>query len=339
MPDGEAFLSSPLRTAIGETLGNGDQTILFLNRRGFSSFVLCRSCGHAFRCPHCSVSLTYHRHSDRLSCHYCGFQQRVPDACPGCGGKETIVRKGLGTEKVADAVAAEFPKARVARLDRDVASGAKIEAVLSRVARREVDILVGTQMVTKGHDFPGVTLVGVLCADTGLNVPDFRASERTFQLLAQVAGRAGRGDRPGRVIVQTYRPGTHAVTCAAAHDYEQFFAAETATRGDPDLLYPPFGRLIAVRVDGPDAAEVAQTAQRLAQLAEAAARRPENAGQVVVRGAVPAPIERLRTRTRWQIWLRGSERAPLRRVARALVAVEVPARVRVALDVDPISTL
>jgi primosomal protein N' (replication factor Y) len=337
MPDGDAFLSSPLRTAIGETLANGDQAILFLNRRGFSTFVLCRGCGHAFRCEHCSVSMTYHRHSDRLACHYCGDHKRVPDVCPSCGGKDTIVRKGLGTEKVADAVAAEFPQARVARLDRDVASGAKIEAVLSRVARREVDILVGTQMVTKGHDFPGVTLVGVLCADTGLNVPDFRSSERTFQLLAQVAGRAGRGDRPGRVIVQTYRPATPAVTCAAQHDYESFFAAESESRAE--LMYPPHGRLVAVRIDGPVASDVASSAQRLAQVAEAVSQRPENGGLVEVRGAVPAPIEKLRNRTRWQIWLRSSDRPALRRVARAVVGVEVSAKVRVTLDVDPISTL
>jgi primosomal protein N' (replication factor Y) len=339
MPDGDAFLSTTLRTAIGETLANGDQVILFLNRRGFSTFVLCKGCGHAFRCKHCSVSMTYHRHSDRLACHYCGAQERIPHVCPSCGGKDTIVRKGLGTEKVADAVAAEFPQARVARLDRDVASGPKIEAVLSRVARRDVDILVGTQMVTKGHDFPGVTLVGVLCADTGLNVPDFRASERTFQLLAQVAGRAGRGDRPGRVIVQTYRPTSHAVTCAAAHDYQSSFAAEFAARADGGLLYPPHGRLIAVRVDGRDGGEVARTAQRLAQIAESVARRSENANLVEIRGAVPAPLERLRTRTRWQIWLRGGDRQALRRVARSLLAVEVGSSVRVALDVDPISTL
>ncbi len=337
LPDGDAFLSSPLRNAIGETITAGDQVILFLNRRGFSTFVLCRGCGHAFRCPHCSVSLTYHRHTDRLSCHYCGYHQRIPDVCPSCGGKDTIVRKGLGTEKVTEAVAAEFPKARVARLDRDVASGAKIEAVLSRVGRREIDILVGTQMVTKGHDFPGVTLVGVLCADTGLNIPDFRASERTFQLLAQVAGRAGRGDKPGRVLVQTYRPTTPAVTCAAAHDYESFFNAESATR--EELLYPPHGRLIAVRIDGPDASEVASLAERLAQIAEAVAKRPENAGQVEIRGPVAAPLEKLRNRTRWQIWLRSSDRAALRRVARALTLVEVPSRMRVGLDVDPISAL
>src|SRR4029078_3954101 len=173
----------------------------------------------------------------------------------------------------------------------------KVEAVLARVARREVDILVGTQMVTKGHDFPGVTLVGVLCADTGLSLPDFRASERTFQLLAQVAGRAGRGDRPGRVVIQTSRRSAPAVVAAATHDYASFFTAECAARAE--LGYPPHGRLIAVRVDGPDAHEVAGAAQRLSQSGGAAARRPELAGQVDIRGPVPAPLERLRNRTRW----------------------------------------
>jgi primosomal protein N' (replication factor Y) len=162
------------------------------------------------------VSLTYHRHSDRLSCHYCGFAQRVPDVCPSCRATETIERKGLGTEKVADAVATAFPGARVARLDRDVATGAKIEAVLARVARREVDVLVGTQMVTKGHDFPGVTLVGVLCADTGLH-PDF-GPRAHVPAAGPGRGSVGRGDRPGRVLIQTYRPTAPAVVAAAAHD-------------------------------------------------------------------------------------------------------------------------
>ena len=337
MPDGDAMLSAPLRTAIAETLAAGDQTILFLNRRGFATFVLCKACGHAFRCPHCSVSLTYHRHSDRLSCHYCGFQQRVPEICPSCAATGAIERKGLGTEKVADSIAEAFPAARVARLDRDVASGSKVEAVLARVARREIDILVGTQMVTKGHDFPGVTLVGVLCADTGLNLPDFRASERTFQLLAQVAGRAGRGDRPGRVLIQTYRPNAPAVTAAAAHDYGRFFAAELAER--EELGFPPHGRLIAVRIDGPDPHEVAGTAQRLAQLAEVLARRPDAGGTVDIRGPVPAPLERLRGRTRWQVWLRSADRHALRRVARGVLAAEVASTVRVGLDVDPMSAL
>jgi primosomal protein N' (replication factor Y) len=335
LPDGDAFLSAPLRQAIGETMAAGNQAILFLNRRGFATFVLCKSCGHAFRCPRCSVSLTYHRNTDRLDCHYCEFRQRIPETCPSCGGKDSIIRKGLGTEKIADAVAAEFPTARVARLDRDVATGAKVEVVLSRVARREIDILVGTQMVTKGHDFPGVTLVGVLCADTGLNIPDFRASERTFQLLAQVAGRAGRGDLTGRVIIQTYRPTSAAVTCAAAHDYESFFAAESEER--KELMYPPHGRLIAVRIDGPDEQKVASHSTRIANIAETLAK--QLGGTVEVRGAVPAPIEKLRDRTRWQIWLRGTDRAALRKVARSVLAVEAPPKVRVGLDVDPISAL
>ncbi len=337
LPDGEAFLSAPLRTAIAQTLEAGDQTILFLNRRGFATFVLCKACGHSFRCPNCSVSLTYHRHNDRLTCHYCAFSARVPETCPSCKSA-AIDRTGLGTEKVAEGVAAAFPKARVIRLDRDVASGSKIEAVLAKVARREVDVLVGTQMVTKGHDFPGVTLVGVLCADTGLNLPDFRASERTFQLLAQVAGRAGRGDRPGRVLIQTYRPTAAAVTAAAAHDYEKFFEAEFEERRDLGL--PPHGRMIAVRLDGKNEHEVAETAQRLAQVAEAIANRPDNGGEVVIRGPVPAPIEKLRGRTRWQIWLRSADRHALRRVARGVMGAEVVhTSVRVSLDVDPISAL
>jgi primosomal protein N' (replication factor Y) len=332
VPDGEAMLSNVLRAAIGDCLAAGDQSILFLNRRGFATFVLCRACGHSFRCPNCAVSLTYHRHSDRLTCHYCGYVRRVPDACPECKGAGTIVRKGLGTERVADALAAEFPQARVARLDRDVASGAKVEGVLARVARREVDILVGTQMVTKGHDFPGVTLVGVLCADTGLDLPDFRASERTFQLLEQVAGRAGRGDRAGRVIVQTYRPGSAAVLAAAAHDYERFFETESASRAE--LGYPPHGRLIAVRIDGGDEHAVAAAARKLADTGESL-----GVAGVELRGPVPAPLEKLRGRTRWQIWLRGQERQALRRVARAMLATEVVGAVRVVLDVDPMSSL
>ncbi|MFT3691537.1 MAG: primosomal protein N' [Kofleriaceae bacterium] len=337
VPDGEAMVSSPLRTAIGETLANGDQAILFLNRRGFATFVMCRACGHSFRCKHCSVSYTYHRAIDKLICHYCATTESIPSQCPECKQHDTIVRKGLGTEKIAEAIAEEFPQARVARLDRDVASGAKAEAVLSRVARREVDILVGTQMVTKGHDFPGVTLVGVLCADTGLDLPDFRASERTFQLLAQVAGRAGRGERAGRVIVQTYRPGSNAVVAAAAHDYSMFYKAESAARAD--LHYPPHGRLILIRIDGKDERAVEGVARKLARVATAASERGEPTNTVEILGPSPAPIEKVRTRTRWQVWLRSTDRNHLRRVARIVAAVEVPASVRVILDVDPNSSL
>lgn len=340
MPDGDGMLSAPLAAAIEATLASGDQAILFLNRRGFATFVLCRACGHAFRCPHCAVSLTYHQSSDRMLCHYCGFAQRVPDVCPSCSGAGSIERKGLGTEKIAEALTRRFPTAKVARLDRDVAAGAKAEAILAQVARRQVDLLVGTQMVTKGHDFPGVTLVGVLCADTGLTLPDFRASERTFQLLSQVAGRAGRGERPGRVLIQTYRPTAVAVVAAAQHDYPGFFAAESRDRAE--LGYPPVGRLIAVRIDGADAPAVVATATRLAHLASrycAELRDQGEPGEVDVRGPVAAPLERLRGRTRWQIWLRGAQRQALRKVARRMIAAEVDRGVRVGLDVDPMSAL
>ena len=334
MPDGEGMLSAPLRTAIEQTLAAGDQTILFLNRRGFATFVLCKACGHSFRCPNCSVSLTYHQHSDRLRCHYCNHVERVPEACPKCKA-QSIERKGLGTERVAAALVEAFPNARVARLDRDVASGAKVEVVLGRVARREVDILIGTQMVTKGHDFPGVTLVGVLCADTGLDLPDFRASERTFQLLAQVAGRAGRGDRIGKVLIQTYRPGAPAVVAASQHDYAQFFAAEMAER--KELGYPPHGRLIAVRIEGKDAHQVAGAAAELGRVAIATAA--QHGGVVEVLGPAPAPLERLRGRTRWQILLRSPDRHALRKVARSLPLGDPSKDPKATLDVDPVSTL
>ena len=332
--DGEAMLSAPLARAIEETLAAGDQTILFLNRRGFATFVLCRACGHAFRCRHCAVSMTYHRAADRLVCHYCDFAMRVPDQCPKCKATGTIERKGLGTERVAAGLAERWPTARIARLDRDVATGAKAEVVLARVARREVDILVGTQMVTKGHDFPGVTLVGVLCADLALSLPDFRAAERTFQLLTQVAGRAGRADRPGRVLIQSYRTDADAITCAARHDYAAFFAAEDAARAE--LGYPPHGRLTAIRIDGPDLVQVAAAARELGAAAVATARTVGD--QVQVLGPSEAPLARLRGRSRWQLWLKGRDRAALRRVVRSVLSVEVKG-VRVAADVDPLSAL
>ena len=337
--DGEAMLTAPLAEAIAETLAAGDQAILFLNRRGFSTFIHCRSCGYAFRCAQCSVSMTYHRSRDRLLCHYCGNTARPPSDCPSCSSKDSIVRRGLGTEKIADGVAERFPGARVARLDRDVASGAGIGKILARVARREVDILVGTQMVTKGHDFPGVTLVGVLCADTGLSLPDFRAAERTFQLLTQVAGRAGRGDRSGRVVIQSYRTEAVPIAAAARQDFAGFYAAEVADR--EELGYPPFGHLIAIRLDSTDAGAVAATARELAVRAR---RLGERLGDDVgVLGPSEAPLARLKGRTRWHLWLRCPDRKKLRRFLHELV--ERPAvptgrvSVRVTIDVDPVSAL
>jgi len=336
--DGESMLSAPLADAIEETLKAGDQVILFLNRRGFSTFVVCGQCGFSFRCKHCSVSLTYHRYKEELCCHYCGHSEPLTDRCPSCNA-QAIIRKGLGTERIAAAVAERFPDARVSRLDRDTSG--RMQGILAAVARRETDILVGTQMVTKGHDFPGVTLVGVLCADTGLSLPDFRASERTFQLLTQVAGRAGRGDRPGRVLVQTYRPDHPVLVAARTHDYDQFYRSESLGRSE--LGYPPFGHLVAVRIDGADARAVEKEAQRLGRRAASLAFGTSGAGEVEVLGPTEAPLARLKGRTRWHLWLRGPDRRKLRELQRAVVAAGGAgggtAGVRVVIDVDPVSAL
>ena len=332
--DGESFLTAPLRAAIGANLAAGEQTILFLNRRGFATFVVCTGCGHQFRCPDCSVSLTYHRFVDQLRCHYCGHAEGVPKACPTCHGTDRIKRMGLGTEKVELALAEIFPTARVGRLDRDTAAGKGLADVLDRVNARELDILVGTQMVTKGHDFPGVTLVGVLLADAGLGLPDFRAGERTFQLLAQVAGRAGRGDRPGKVLVQTYTPEHPALVAAVHHDFPGFAASEIATR--EELGYPPHGRVVALRMDGPSEEAVQTYAGQLAVIARKLV--PDG---VTLLGPSEAPLKRLKGRTRWQLWLRGSDRALLRTIVRRLLGAAPAGRgaVRLTVDVDPVSTL
>jgi primosomal protein N' (replication factor Y) (superfamily II helicase) len=337
--DPDSLLTAPLAQAVGETLARGEQVILFLNRRGFHTFVLCVRCGHAFRCPSCSVSLTYHRQRDRLLCHYCGHTERVATQCPACAATGSIARRGLGTERVAAALVERFPRARIARLDRDAAAGVSIDRVLGRMARGELDVLVGTQMVAKGHDFPGVTLVGVLMADTGLSLPDFRASERTFQLLTQVAGRAGRGERAGRVIIQSYRTDAIAVAAAQGHDYLRFYRSELEARRELD--YPPFGHLAAVRLDGPDADEVAAEAR---QLADRARELGSGAGaRVAVLGPCEAPLARLKGRTRWHMWLRARERRDLRGFLRSLVPADRASarsgRVRVTVDVDPVSAL
>ena len=335
----DSMLTAPLAKAVAETLERGEQAILFLNRRGFHTFVLCVKCGHPFRCKSCSVSLTYHRQLERLLCHYCGHSERMATRCPACSATGSIARRGLGTERVAAGLERMFPQARIARLDRDAAAGTRIDRVLGRMARGEIDLLVGTQMVAKGHDFPGVTLVGVLLADTGLSLPDFRAAERTFQLLTQVAGRAGRGERPGRVMIQSYRTDAIAVAAAQQHDYRRFYDSEVEARRELD--YPPFGHLAAIRLDGPDAGEVEAEAMNLAERARVLGARA-GAGAVAVLGPSEAPLARLKGRTRWHMWLRARERRELRGFLRSLMPGERAARsgkVRITVDVDPVSAL
>ncbi len=245
------ILSRPLRRAIEETLAAGGQTILFLNRRGFSTRIFCFQCGHAERCHDCDVALVFHASEHALRCHYCGATRAVPEACSGCGDPETALL-GVGTERLEEEVQALFPTARALRLDRDTsARRGHPERVLRALRDEAVDIVIGTQMVAKGHDFPGVQLVGVVAADLGLHLPDFRAAERTFQLLTQVAGRAGRGVRPGRVVVQTFVPDHYALIPVATHDFETFYRTELEHR--QALGYPPFGELTRIVVSAEDA--------------------------------------------------------------------------------------
>ncbi len=333
-PSGHPLLSLPLHRAIEQTLAANEQTILFLNRRGFAPSVICEGCGTIVRCGSCSVALTFHRRQG-LVCHYCDFHCALPDQCPECRGK--LALEGLGTEKLEAAVAAAFPSARVARLDRDVASGAKAEQVIERVRSGEVDILVGTQMVTKGHDLPRVTLVGVINADASLSMPDFRAAERGFQLLVQVAGRAGRSDRPGTVLIQTRDPENPAIVFAAKHDVRGFVAREMVDREEGP--YPPFARLAMIRLDGVEERQTQEVAQAVADVARRA--KTPQAEQVDVLGPVAPPLARLRGRFRFQVLLRSKERPPLRACLHALMPHldRLGGKVRIVIDVDPVQMM
>jgi primosomal protein N' (replication factor Y) len=331
-PTGDRRLSLVLHREIERVLEAGEQAILFLNRRGFAPFVSCNGCGKPLECPTCSVGLTLHRsHGERMLCHYCGFSMRLPERCPACQSDQ-IELGGTGTERIEDALARAFPNARVGRLDRDVAPGAKSEGVLARMRSGAIDILVGTQMVTKGHDLPRVTLVGVLDADAALSMPDFRAAERTFQLLVQVAGRSGRGDTPGKVMIQTRNPEHPAVRHAARHDVAGFLERELGDRAE--LGYPPCAKLALVRVDAVEESRARGEADRLVRLVRAAAP----AGTRVL-GPAPAPLARLRNRYRFHFLVRARERAAVRAALAPVVHAAVDRQLHVVVDVDPMSML
>ena len=331
-PAGDKLLSLPLHRALERTLVAKEQAILFLNRRGFSPSIVCEECGHVLECPSCAVALTLHRaRGERVVCHYCDYHARVPVRCPDCH-VDRLSHEGAGTERIESLLKTAFPEARVARLDRDVAAGLKSEAILARMRSREIDILVGTQMVTKGHDLPAVTLVGVLNADAALSLPDFQAAERTFQLLVQVAGRAGRGDSPGHVMIQTRNPSHAAVAKAVTHDVAGFVEKELEDR--KELGYPPFSRIALVRIDAVEDAVARGEANRLAELARRAAPRG-----VDVVGPAPAPIERLRGRYRYRFMVRSKDRPLLRRALAAVVKATPDRHARVVVDIDPSSML
>jgi primosomal protein N' (replication factor Y) len=327
----KVILSRLLRSALAETLRAGGQTILFLNRRGFSTRIFCFDCGHAERCSDCDVGLVYHAADAALRCHYCDHRRAPPERCAGCGAPDTALL-GLGTERLEEEVRALFPRARIARLDRDTAARRGSTAdVLRRLRDGQLDVLIGTQMVAKGHDFPGVRLVGVVAADIGLHLPDFRAAERTFQLLTQVAGRAGRDTAPGRVIVQTFVPDHYAVKPVLSHDYETFYAQELAHRAS--LGFPPLGRLASVLVTAEQQSDAVAGASQLAAAIAAA-------GTCELLGPAPAPLPRLRGRYRQQLLIKGDE-AAVRCAARAALAAASRLRegVQAAVDVRPWSML
>jgi primosomal protein N' (replication factor Y) len=332
----ESPLSPELLAELTSNLERGEQSLLFLNRRGFATLLSCPSCGEALSCPNCSVSLTYHRGRGESRCHYCDYRVPAPGTCPACGELE-LKELGVGTERVEAELRAHFPEARIARMDSDTTGGKDgHNRILSRVARGEVDILVGTQMIAKGHDFPGVTLVGVLQAEGSLYLPDFRAAERTFQVLSQVIGRAGRGELPGRVVLQAATPEHYAVARALQHDFDGFCTEELEFR--QELGYPPFGHLAAIQFSGTaegatrDAAAVA--ARLLTQLKARLGLRLE------ILGPAQAPLYRLRGRFRHQILLKAAQRADLRRLLAAYRRDRsLATNVREALDIDPVDLL
>jgi primosomal protein N' (replication factor Y) len=335
----DQVLSAPLQRALAETLARGEQGILLLNRRGYSAFVQCGECGDVAACPNCSISLTYHRAPERLVCHYCQHQEAPRERCARCRG-ETLRQRGLGTQQVERILAERYPSARIARMDVDT-TGAKWShaEILDRVGRGEVDVLLGTQMIAKGLDFPNVTLVGVIDADTGINLPDFRASERCFQLLSQVAGRAGRGPKGGRVLIQTRLPQHHAVRCALAHDYHGFVREEAEGRESP--AYPPLVRLANVVVSGTREDVTAALADRAAAWVRALMQRRGTRGVTLV-GPAPCPVERVKQRWRWHFLLKAEQAGELTRVARYFAQrFEVPKQhgLRIALDRDPVALL
>ncbi len=348
LPDPQNLLSAKLRAAVLETVKQGEQAILFLNRRGYTTSLSCGSCGALQGCPDCSApSMTYHLGRNRLMCHLCGHIEAAPQRCPSCGS-EKLEHGAAGTERVEVALASALPGVRVLRLDRDTSRGKALIDVLDRFRRREADVLIGTQMLSKGHDFPGVTLVGVLKADQGLALPDFRATERVFQLLTQVSGRAGRGERPGRVMVQTWATEHPAIFYAKTHDFEGFAEHELAARRRSGN--PPLGHLALVRITGMDRKLVEARAAELGTLTRELIKRmvasgpPSDELPVTALGPVESPIERINQRHRMQLLLRASSRAPLRWLLRHLRRALGPAgrgsKATLAMvDVDPYSLL
>ena len=341
---GEAsrIFSASLQQALVDNYGVGKQSLLFLNRRGYANYLQCRLCGEAVSCGQCSVTMTFHLRGRVLRCHYCGRYQPAIDQCPACH-EPALEGSGFGTEQVEEALGHFLPQARVARLDRDsVSRRGVLERVLKAWRAHEIDVLIGTQMVAKGHDVPGVTLVGVLRADSSLHFPDFRAAERTFQILTQVAGRAGRGDDAGRVLLQTYLPEHYSVRCAARQDFARFAAYELRYR--KRLGYPPYTRMVNIRCEGQDGVQVRRVLERFAEYFQANLQKlPPGSHSPSLLGPAPAPLERVNGRERWQLLVKGEDRRTLHALVKTtydeLRTHQRLSSVRLVVDVDPYDML
>ncbi len=338
-------ITPPLMREVEAGVEAKKQSILFLNRRGFSPCVICNECGHIWRCPDCDVSLTYHRSQESLRCHHCDYSIRLPEKCPTCLATG-IGPRGVGTEQLENMLKERRPTWRVGRLDRDTGTGHGLREIIGRFGRHELDVLIGTQMVTKGHDFPNVTTVGVVQADQSLNFPDFRAAERTYQLISQVAGRAGRGEDAGTVWIQAFDPEHFSLRCAVAHDFQAF--AEEELRLRKELRYPPFTHMVAIKFEARSDAAVSQAARDYAFAARRRIRHHSpNFDHVLVVGPAIAPIERLRGRTRFQVIFRGERRSEVRKLVQCVLADNAyfelnrqkHKTVRITIDVDPVNLL
>lgn len=328
----QRFISMPLAAALEETLAAGEQAMLFLNRRGYAPLTLCGACGHRLQCPNCSAWLVEHRRHGRLQCHHCGHQERLPKHCPSCNAEDRFKACGPGVERLAEEAAARFPEARIAVMASDTMNTPKqISEMIERMERREIDILIGTQIVAKGHHFPLLTLVGVIDADLGLAGGDPRAAERTHQLLTQVAGRAGRAEHRGRVLLQSFLPDHPVIAALSRHDGAGFIAAEMAERQRAGM--PPFGRLAAIIVSGTDQAQVEAAARQLARVA------PQGPGLRAL-GPAPAPLHYLRGRFRERLLLKAARDVDVPAVLREWISrVKLPSGVKRAVDIDPYSFL
>lgn len=333
-PHPETMLSVPLREKLLHVLEQGQQALFFLNRRGFAPFLLCQDCGEVVQCPNCEISLTVHKGVERLICHYCDFNQPILKQCPSCPSDQ-LQAMGSGTQRIEESFAKAFPGVRIGRLDRDIAQSRKrTETVLSQFETGDLDILIGTQLITKGHDFKGLTLVGILLADVTLALPDFRAPERVFQIVTQVAGRAGRHELPGEVFLQTYRPEHYAITAALEQDPEKFYVQEKVHR--EQLEYPPFSRMILFKFLGSRQEGVAESARHVAHTLKTLLSRQ---GGVKILGPAPAILERLRGKFRWQILLRSQHFEAVRRVIVdnfPHLEMGLKSGVRLQVDVDPV---